>query len=261
VTLVDGDSETAYDIGATDDPGACGEHTYALVLVKSWQTSRAAEQLRLCLTDDGIALTLQNGYGNLQILQEALGPRRAALGVTTTGATLISPGRVRAGGKGPIHLVPYNELEPLVSIFRNAGFEIEVSDDLDSLVWGKLVINAGINPLTAILGVPNGQLLEHEQATELMELAAEEAASVAKALGAQLPYEDPLAMVADVARKTGSNHSSMLQDIMRGAPTEIEAISGAIVQQGEQIGVDTPVNKVLWKLVCALVSTKQGNRA
>lgn len=260
VILVEGDKETSFAIKVTDDPQACGRHRLALVLVKSWQTARAAAQLRQCLTADGVALSLQNGYGNLQVLQEALGARRATLGATTAGATLLAPGRVRAGGEGFIHLVAHEGLEPLVSVFQSAGFDIDVSDDVDSLMWGKLVINAAINPLTGILGVPNGQLLEPAPLTELMGAAAEEAAAVAHALGVRLPYRDPTAMVTYIARTTAANHSSMLQDVMRGAPTEIEAISGAIVRQGEQAGVPTPVNRILRTLVSAVVSTRKGSR-
>jgi 2-dehydropantoate 2-reductase len=259
VVLEEGDEQRSFKISATDDPRSCEKHRYALVLVKSWQTQRAADQLRDCLTADGVALTLQNGYGNLEILQETLGSGHAALGVTTTGATLLSPGHVRAGGKGPIHLVPQKKLEPLLSLFQAAGFEIARSDDLDSLVWGKLVINAGINPLTALLGIPNGQLLAQPQAKDLMAAAAQEAAAVAAALGVRLPYDDPVESVSDVARKTSTNHSSMLQDMRRGAPTEIEAISGAIARIGDREGVQTPVNAILRKLVLAAVSIKKGN--
>lgn len=254
VRLVDEQGEIAYPVNATSNPAECPESNFALVLVKSWQTDRAAGQLSQCLHPDGIALTLQNGYGNLQKLQGVLGIERAALGITTSGATLMGPGRVRPGGKGPIHIVPRPELQILVERLREAGFDIEESNDLASLVWGKLVINAGINPITALLQVPNGKLLEHPDAYALMKAAAEETAAVAEALGVRLPYDDPVARVEDVARKTAPNHSSMYQDVLRGAPTEIEAISGAIVEQGERVGVPTPINKTMLQLIRALVS-------
>lgn len=254
VRLVDEEGETAYPVNATSNPAECPESNFALVLVKSWQTDRAAEQLSQCLHADGIALTLQNGYGNLEKLQGVLGTERAALGITTSGATLMGPGRVRPGGKGPIHIVPRPKLQMLVERLREAGFEVEESKDLDSLVWGKLVINAGINPITALLQIPNGKLVEHPDAFALMKAAAEETAAVAKALGVRLPYDDPVARVEDVARKTAPNRSSMYQDVLRGAPTEIEAISGAIVEQGERVGVPTPINEVMLHLIRALAS-------
>jgi len=138
-----------------------------------------------------------------------------------------------------------------------AGFKVENVADPDSLLWGKLVINAAINPLTAILRVPNGELLAHSTAGALMYAAANEAAAVAIALGVHLPYPDPSAAAEAVARRTANNRSSMLQDVLRGAPTEIDAICGAIVQAGEGLGVPTPVNLTLWQLVKAMSEEDQ----
>jgi 2-dehydropantoate 2-reductase len=99
-----------------------------------------------CLAPDGVALTLQNGLGNLETLQEELGVERAALGVTTTGATLLGPGHVRVGGTGPTHIARHARLEAYLPLLRKAGFQVEVEDDVESLLWGKLAVNAGINP-------------------------------------------------------------------------------------------------------------------
>lgn len=254
VQLVEAESETSFPVKATSEPADCAQAESAIVLVKSWQTGRAAEQLSQCLHPEGIALTLQNGYGNLQKLEAALGAERAALGITTSGATLLGPGRVRPGGKGPIYLHPQPKLQSLVERFKDAGFEVEESDDLDSLVWGKLVINAGINPVTALLQIPNGALLEQADAYALMKAAALETAAVAEALGVRLSFDDPVKRVEEVAKQTAPNHSSMYQDVRRGAPTEIEAISGAIVREGDRLGVPTPVNRALLHLIRAKVS-------
>ena len=118
-------------------------------------------------------------------------------------------------------------------------------------MWGKLVINAAINPLTALLRVPNGELLQRPAAHLLMRVLAQEAAAVATALGIHLPFEDAVRAAEEVARKTANNHSSMFQDIRRGAPTEIDAICGAITQTGEKLGVATPFNRVCWHLTRA----------
>lgn len=249
--------EASYRVEATSHPEDCTGARHALVLVKSWQTERAAEQLKACLAPDGIALTLQNGLGNLDVLQEKLGPERAALGVTSSGATLRGPGYVRLGGDGPTYIVPHPGLNLLILVLRKAGFVIEEVNDIDSLLWGKLAINAGINPLTAILSVPNGHLLDLPDAFELMCMAAEEAAAVARAKGIRLPYESAGKRVAEVACATARNLSSMLQDRMRAAPTEIDAICGAIVQEGQRLDVPTPVNRTFWRLIRALVEAQK----
>jgi 2-dehydropantoate 2-reductase len=248
-----GGSEKAYPVVATADPADCVGTGNALVLVKSWQTERAARQLADCLSPQGLALTLQNGLGNREKLVEILGQQRVALGVTTAGASLVGPGRVRRGGEGAIALGAHPRLESLASLLRWAGLTIEIVPTSEALLWSKLVINAAINPLTALLRIPNGELLTRPAARTLLAAVATEAAAVAAALGQRLTYQDPVAATEEVAHRTASNTSSMLQDVLRDAPTEIDAICGAIVAAGEAAGVPVPVNRTLWQLVQALV--------
>lgn len=259
VRLVEHDgAERTYPVRVTSALKECAGHRYALVLVKSWQTARAARQLASCLAPDGIALTLQNGLGNLETLQEHLGEERVALGVTTVGATLLGPGHVRVGGEGSTYLVQDSRLLPIAGLLQKAGFEVVFEDDLENLVWGKLVVNTGINPITALLGVRNGELLESEPAHALLREVADETAEVARARGVNLPFDDPGEWAAHVARQTANNCSSMLQDMQRGAPTEIDAISGAVVREGRRLSVPTPINATLQYLVRARVLTFTG---
>jgi len=245
-------NERAYPVHATNNPEECRGAKYALVLVKAWQTERAARQLADCLAGDGLAVTLQNGLGNRETLIRDLGPGRVALGVTTAGATLLGPGLARPGGEGVVSIERHPALGPVEEALKSAGFNVELVEEAQSLVWGKLVINAAINPLTALLRVPNGELLERPAARDLMGALARETAQVAGAEKVTLPFSDPAAAAEEVARKTAGNHSSMLQDVSRGAPTEIDAICGAITTRGELHGILTPVNHVCWRLVRAL---------
>lgn len=257
VMLVQPDgSQQAYPVTVIDDPKDGEGAKYALVLVKAWQTERAAKQLAGCLAPDGLALTLQNGLGNYESLIEHLGEERVALGVTTTGATLLSSGRVRPGGEGVVSLGTHPRLEPLCESLEKAGFNIKVLDDVDTLIWSKLTINAAINPVTALLRAPNGQILDRPSARELSADLANEVAAVAAAQEIPLSFEDPAAAAEDVARRTAENNSSMFQDIQRGAPTEIDAICGAVVEYGKKFGIDTPANRAVWQLVRAV---REGN--
>jgi 2-dehydropantoate 2-reductase len=160
---------------------------------------------------------------------------------------------VRLGGSGPTYVAEHPRLRRLSALLREAGFGVETVADLDRLLWRKLAINAGINPLTALLELPNGALIENEPARALMHTAAREAAQVAAARGVDFGSEDSGELVEQVARRTATNLSSMLQDIRRAAPTEIDAICGAIVRQGEKVGVAVPINWTLWKLIQARV--------
>jgi 2-dehydropantoate 2-reductase len=140
-------------------------------------------------------------------------------------------------------------------ILDSAGFNAQVSDDLEGAIWGKLVINGGINALTAITRLNNGRLLEFEGTRGVMRVAVTEAVMVAKAKGIKLAHKDPLTQVEEVCRLTATNVSSMLQDILAKRRTEIDAINGAVAKIGNELGVPTPVNSLLTSLVYTIESS------
>jgi 2-dehydropantoate 2-reductase len=178
--------------------------------------------------------------------------------VTALGATLLGPGRVRHAGQGATVFGAAPDpagMAGLAELFGACGLPAELSDDLDALVWGKLVVNAGINALTALLRVHNGALATTPQARALVAEVVAEAVAVAAARGTALPYADPPEHVLAIAAATGANRSSMLQDVLRGSPTEIATINGAVVAEGRRLGVPTPANELLSALVEALDAT------
>jgi 2-dehydropantoate 2-reductase len=252
-----GASETRR-LQAVSDPALAAPADVALVLVKARQTPWAAEACRQALSADGIAYTLQNGLGNLELLAATLGAARVGQGVTALGATLLGPGRVRHAGMGATTLGTAPDparAEALADRLSQSGLPTTLSTAIERLVWGKLLVNVGINALTALLRVPNGTLAASPAARALLTAAVHEAAAVAAARGVALPYSDPVAHVLTVAESTAANRSSMLQDVLRGAPSEIATINGAIVREGARLGVATPLNAALSALVEALEAT------
>ena len=159
---------------------------------------------------------------------------------------------VRAAGDGITSLEQNRHSAEICTLIQKTGMTAEIVQDADSIIWGKLVINSAINPLTALLRIPNGQLLENSSARQVMSALAMETTSVAGALGVHLPFADPIQFVEEAATKTATNYSSMLQDIRRGAHTEIDAICGAITRLGNQHGRPVPHNWLMWQLVQAL---------
>jgi len=229
----------------------------ALVLVKSHQTRRIGRALGECLSRDGTALTLQNGVGNRELL-EGLSGRTVAVGVTTAAARVVAPGRVREAATG--RTVVDAEQEEIARVLGAAGFEVVTSRDVRPHLWLKLAVNCAINPVTALEESTNGQLLERPEARRIAVAAASEVASVAAALGIKLPA-DAAQESLRVARVTAANVSSMLQDVRRGAPTEIEALCGAVVAYGRRVGVPTPVNEGLLLRVRRLERAGQSSSA
>jgi 2-dehydropantoate 2-reductase len=232
--------------------GALPPSELVLVLVKSHQTAAVAPHAARARSDDGLVLTLQNGLGHRELLAEAAGSDHVAVGVTPVGARLVAPGVVRPGGDGITVLgrspVLADRLTRAAELLSAAGFPSELTDDIERLVWRKLAVNAAINPLTALLGVPNGALLADPIAHSELLAAAREVGAVAAARGIDLGA-DPAELAEAVARATATNHSSMLQDLERGARTEVDAINGAVVAEGQRLGVPTPVNAMLWAAV------------
>lgn len=224
-----------------------------LICVKSNDTIKAAKTVSDFLDPKAWVLTLQNGVGNLEALEKTIGKGRIIGGVTSEGGTLLGEGHVRHAGEGETVIgpesLPESPVHKIVSSFKSAGFKARSVEDVHSLIWGKLIVNVGINALTAITRLKNGKLTVHEGTERIMEEAVIEAAAVARAKGIDLPYPDPLARVKEVCRLTADNVASMLQDVLGQRITEVGFINGAIVREGEKYGISTPVNRTLTHLV------------
>lgn len=238
-------------VRATADAADCAGSNLILVLTKAYRTRAAAALAAGALNPDGLALTLQNGLGNVEILREVFGADRAAGGSAVMGAGLVEPGLVRLQGEGPLWVERHPRTQPAIEVLRAAGFDVRIADDLPSILWGKLVANSAINPLTALLRIPNGEAVERETVRLTLETVARETAAVASALGILLPYDDPAAYTVDAARRTAGNRSSMLRDLESGRETEIDAINGAVVQAATGAGMLAPWNLNMWQMIKA----------
>ncbi len=241
---------------ASVEPRSVDGSDVLIVFVKSTSTEQVAAQFEAHAGPRTVVLTLQNGLGNEAIIRRHFGPGRTAAGVTSHGATFLGPGRIRHAGKGPTHIAMSDgdnaKLAGLADALNNAGFETHVEKDVVALVWSKLVINVGINALTALIGQPNGTLLRYEETKAIMADLVSEAVAVARARGVHFTDDDPLAAVYEVAKKTGANRSSMLQDFDKGRESEIDFMNGAIVREAAALGMPAPVNGTVTRLVKAL---------
>lgn len=236
--------------------GDLKEFDFALLCVKANRTRAAAEPLKKLLSSEAIVVTLQNGIGNFEILEEIFGKGRVLGGVTAEGATMLGWGKIRHAGVGATVIGPKLQTEgppeKLAAALNKAGFKAETAENVVGLLWGKLVINAGINALTAITRLKNGRLPEINGTNLIMEELVKEAVAVSKAKNIQLPFEDPLGRVIQVCRNTAGNIASMLQDVLNKRETEIDFINGAIVREGDTLGIPTPANCTVTNLVKAM---------
>ena len=222
--------------------------------VKAFATAQAAADAAHLIGPQTALMSLQNGLGNIEALRQHQQPALILAAVTTSGATLADENRVIERGLGTISLGSvagnHDLARAVAALLSGAGLPAEALEDIWPTLWRKLAVNCAINPLTAMLDIKNGLLLEAPVA-ELMGQVAQEAGAVAQALGVSL---DPAALpdtVAEVCRLTADNISSMLQDVRAGRPTEIDQINGAVVREAEKVGASAPLNMALAALLKA----------
>jgi 2-dehydropantoate 2-reductase len=247
--LEEGNQKKPCSIKATANPEEIGPADIVILCVKSPQVSAGLQQAAKLIHTDTLLLTLQNGIGHLEILKDKQNLPSIVLGVTSQGANVVAPGHVRHAGDGLTRIgflqsASFSKsllLAKACNLLNYGGIETVIVDNILDYVWSKLIINVGINALTAVHRCPNGKLLESSATQEKLTAAVREGESVARALGIQLTG-DPLAITLDVCRKTGQNLSSMLQDVNNRRPTEIDSINGEIAAAGRKLGIPTPVN-------------------
>src|SRR5438128_7890459 len=226
---------------------------FVFVTTKSYDTANAILALRP-FADRAIFVTLQNGLGNAETIARTA--RRVVAGTTTHGVTFVLPGENRHDGivettLGAWSGVDGSDLVRLRDIFADVGIATRVTSDIQSELWSKLVVNASINPIAALAGVPNGRLVRDRRLQEVLGDVCREAAAVAKAEGARVDSDELYKRTVLIAKRTGANRASMLQDLERRRRTEIEAITGAIVRAADRHLIPVPLNRMLFALVRA----------
>lgn len=246
------------------DPGQLeGRFDAVLLTVKSFDTEVIAASVRPHLDDAGFAISLQNGLGNVEKVERVFGSERTLGARVIFGAAIPAPGRAHVSvfadpnalGSLNQHLHPRREAAARLwaGHFADAGVPSLYCDDLPSRLWAKVLYNAALNPLGALLGVHYGVLPEREESRAIMDDVLDEAFRVAGADGAVFPWDS----AADYRREfygrlvpsTYHHRPSMLQDLEAGRRTEIDAINGEVVRRGAAHGIVTPVNETLVRLV------------
>jgi 2-dehydropantoate 2-reductase len=234
-----------------------------LITVKSYDTAAMAKAVAPYLAPWGHAISLQNGLGNIELLEAILGAPRVLGGRVIFGATLTAPGCARVtvyadpvllGAWTPGLYPPRDEAaRRWAAALARCGIPAEYTEELRAALWAKAFYNAALNPLGALLGVHYGALAENAETRAVMDAVIREAFAVAEAEGVKLPWTEAEQFRALFYEKlvpsTWDHRASMLQDLERGRRTEIDAINGAIWQRAAARGISTPVNEVLTRLV------------
>jgi 2-dehydropantoate 2-reductase len=241
----------------TREANEIGQVDLIVIAVKAYDTELAMEGALPLLGDKTVVLTLQNGLYNIERIARITGKNRVLGGTTAHGATQLSNTHIRHAGSGETiigvlqdeRVVRVNEVSELLN---KSGVETRITDDVNGTIWGKLLVNAAINPLTALTRITNGEIIECNELVDVQRRVLDEVCAVAREKEVTIHFPDPVAKVREVCIATASNKSSMLQDILNGKRTEIDYINGAVVAEGTACGVATPYNQILTRLVRAL---------
>ena len=238
-------SYNAFEVGKVD---------LVIIFVKSINTRSAILENIEIFQPGTSVLSLQNGLGNVQTLTDFTKGINIIAGTTSHGATLVGKGHIFHAGDGKtiigdLNGTISNKLEEIREIFEKAGIDTEISTNIEGAIWDKLLVNVGINALSGICNIRNGEIGSNEHLRELMAMAVHEAWEIALKKEILLNYANPIEHTLEVCRSTSENTSSMLQDLMNSRKTEIEAINGAIVSEGVKYKINTKVNETLTRLV------------
>lgn len=232
----------------------------AMLFVKAYDTGDAVTHALPALGEKATVLTLQNGLGNCERISEIVAPARVLAGATTTGATLLGEGHVREAGRGLVQIGSptgnQRRLRDAAGLLERGGISCEPVASVDEALWAKAIVNAAINPLTALTGLPNGQLVEVPELRAMLRAVTREATAIARRLGIFV-NEGIVSIVEAICVQTAENRSSMLQDIAAGRRTEIDYINGEIARRAEERGLEAPLCRMLTALVRGLEKANQ----
>ena len=227
-----------------------------IVFVKSNYTQEALENNKQLFSENTWVMTLQNGAGNDRKISQYVRKENIIVGTRTINAVNQGEGRTKPMSMGITTIGSnHGEIEKLTVVanaLRDAGFDVAVSEDIQRIIWTKILINLSINSFTALIGTPIGYMAENEYAWNFAKRLVYEAVEVAEADGTYFDRREALAMVREVCIKAGNGYSSMYQDRKKCVKTEIDAINGAIVEQAKQYGVPTPYNSIIVDLIHAV---------
>jgi 2-dehydropantoate 2-reductase len=246
---------------ATTEAAAAGEVELLMIWVKSHDTAAALAGAAPMIGPRTTVASFQNGLGNVEAIAARVPRRRVVYGVSTIGGEIVAPGRLEVpastwDGTGMTWMGalegPPERLEPLRATFAAAGIRTEVRADIETIVWSKLALAAPMTALSALTRLPVGGVLANPELAELQRQMSAEVVAVAQAKGIPLALDEALRRGTETYESVPEHLPSMLQDVLSGRPTEIDALAGAVAREAERVGAEAPLNDLMARLVRGL---------
>ena len=261
LVMTQGEKKWVKKIQATNDPAKIGACDIAIIYVKGTGTEKAVQDAMVsCITPETLVVTLQNGIGNVEIMRKYIPADQIAYGFSVLTSDSKAPGHIELTTLKmvPTFVKPMTEkvlpkLQKLVDTLNKVGLETHIADDIDIKIWRKLLVNCSENTLCAILKVNVTELMiTTPESFEIGKQIIFEVADVARAKGINITRQEALAYVLQVTDSVPGHVPSMVFDIGNKKPTEIDVLNGAVVAEGKRLGIPTPINEVIVKMIKAL---------
>jgi 2-dehydropantoate 2-reductase len=253
VTVVRGEDETVTRVPATADPSSIGPVDVVVFFTKCYHTAAAAEGARPLVGPDTVIASLQNGWGNGDVLAETYPPEQVVVGVTYNSGLLQGAGRVVHPAEQPTLVGSFTDggdgAGRLAEALESAALPATVASPVRPEIWKKLILNAATLPSAALTGMTAGELGASEHASALVSDTTREAVAVAQALGYDIDFDERITTILALLAKAGPSKASMLQDVEAERRTEVDVINGAVVKAADEVGVDVPINRALFQLI------------
>ncbi|HAM39105.1 MAG: hypothetical protein A2474_03280 [Elusimicrobia bacterium RIFOXYC2_FULL_34_12] len=239
----------------TANPHKIKESNLIIILVKSYDTVSVISSIKNMMNNNTHILTLQNGIGNYENIIKSVNKSKVIVGSTSQSAEFLDYGKIKHTGKGETIIGNTNSAvsKKIIEVFKRCGIKTVLVGKMDSVIWSKLVLNCAINPVTAISGVKNGELIRYNNLKEVAIEAGKEVIKVADELGIKLLYSDITKKIEDTCKATAQNINSMLVDIKRNRKTEIENMNGAVIRIARKHNLPMYVNKCLYQIIGEIV--------
>jgi 2-dehydropantoate 2-reductase len=254
VTIVRDGEETVTRVPATSDTASVGQVDAVAFCVKCYHTESAVELARPLVGPETVVASLQNGWGNGDVLAQAFPAEQIVVGVTYNSGTVLDVAKVAHPGVGPTTLGSFADgttegAERLAGALSDGGLEARVASPVRPEIWKKLILNAASLPSAALTGMTAGAMGASEDMCALMSATAAEAVGVARALGFDIDERERIDTILSVSKRAGSTKASMLQDVEAGRRTEIDVINGAVVRAADEVEVPVPLNRAFVQLI------------
>jgi 2-dehydropantoate 2-reductase len=254
----DGHDLSVPSVSAASDPAQAGPADIAFVFVKAQHTAAVAEQATAYLSADTTVASLQNGWGNADVLARTVPAGQLVCGITYHSCTVLEPGRVAHTGRGPTFVGPYSpggavaRATAVAELLASAGFEVTATPDVHTEIWKKLVLNAATLAVASLTGLRTGALGHHAEAMSVVDTLTAEAVAVGRARGLDVSLEERVSRIHAALAGGGDGKASMLQDVQARRKTEVEVVNGAIARAGAELAVPTPLNEAMVALIHGL---------